>query len=122
MMAMDVLVETDLQDLVFRTALVVGMGAQARPIAAEAVSGRSDIRGEGRGKTSMDAGGQLRLSLGSGWPGELGSIRRMSAQGEGIQHWLRSHYRRTPDGFEADRWQSAILTGQSAAGFGYVVR
>jgi hypothetical protein len=122
MMAMDVLVETDLQDLIFRTALVVGMGAQARPIAAEAVSGSSDIPEYGQGKTCIDAGGQLLLSLHSACPGELGIIRRISAQGEGIQHWLRSHYRRTPDGFEADRWHSAILTGESAAGFDYVVR
>lgn len=115
-------VETDLQDLVFRAALVAGMGAQARSIAAEAVSGAYDTFESERDKTCIDAGGQILFSLHSAYPDELGIIRRLAGVEAGIQPWLRTHYRRISDGFEADQWQSVIFTGESAAGYDYVIR
>lgn len=106
------------QELVFRAALLAGMGRQAQAIAADLPAAPSG----GQGKTCIDGGGMMLFALHSARPAELGIIRRIPGDTAPGQPWLRTHYHWTPAGIQADDWQSYILSGEGQAQFAHVLR
>jgi hypothetical protein len=118
---MSLSINMDNQGLVFRAALLAGMGRQAQSIATAALPDTPPSTAAEQGKTCIDDGGRILFSLHSARPNELGVIRRMAGGTAGIQPWLRTHYRRTSDGIQVDTWQSCIFTGESQAQFTHVL-
>lgn len=116
---MSLVVETDKQDLIFRAALLAGLGPQARKAAAASPLTTGHAREE-TGKTCIDAGGMMMFSLHSARPGELGILRRLTGGTEGVQPWLWTNYRRVPAGIETDAWNSWIFSGEGKAHFSHV--
>lgn len=110
----------DNEALVFRAALLAGMGRQAHTVATDSFSEATTDEAE-QGKTCIDDGGLMIFTLHSGHPDELGIIRRMTGATDTIQPWLRTHYRRTTDSIAADEWESCIFTGENQAQYQHVM-
>ncbi len=108
---------TSNQERVFQAALLSGIGGQAEAIASAALPGAPAQTDTEQPKTCIDGGGLMLFALHSARPGELGIVRRTTGGTTNIQPWLRTHYRWTPTGVQADEWQSCIFTGESPAHF-----